>query len=46
METQPKKTATVKASRKPPKKVSKTWLAYLEARKTPGKIVDMRAVLK
>lgn len=26
--------------------VSKTWLAFLKATKNPGKILDMRAVLK
>lgn len=27
-------------------KVSKTWLAFQEAVKNPGKILDMKAVLK
>lgn len=29
-----------------PKKVSKTWLAFLKAKKNPGEILDMKAVLK
>lgn len=29
-----------------PKKVSKTWLAFLEIAKNPGEILDMKAVLK
>lgn len=42
-----KKTGLKKPAEKktPPKKVSKTWLAFLEAAKNPGiEIVDMRAV--
>jgi len=40
-----KKTAQKSATEKS-KKVSKTWLAFQEAIKNPGEILDMRAVLK
>ncbi|MGC4128857.1 MAG: hypothetical protein QM564_04700 [Bergeyella sp.] len=45
METTKQKTAK-KTTEKETKKVSKTWLAFLELAKDKGRITDMKAVLK
>ena len=40
------KKTTKKSTTEKNKKVSKTWLAFQEAIKNPGEILDMKAVLK
>lgn len=41
-----KSSKPTKSKKEEPKKVSKSWLAFLKACKDPGEILDMRAVLK
>ncbi|GEM_PF-5663855 len=36
----------IKETKDKSRKVSKTWLAFLEIAKNPGEILDMKAVLK